>query len=154
MVTMHVDDMAAAANNMMTLQHTMKTLWTIIDLINMGPIKWFLGMHVSRDHKAWTISLSQSAYIDTVLERFGMTDAYGVSTLLTQMSFCPQTCAHPLKKRKVKCVISPTLLLLGPSCMRQWPHAQISPMQQTNLVSSIPTQAFLTGLLYNESYAI
>ena len=88
--------MAAVADNAMTLQHTLKTLWMIIDPVDMGPIKWFLGMHVSRDHKAWMISLSQSAYIDTVLKWFGMTDAYGVSTLLDPnvilfTDMCPST---------------------------------------------------------------
>ena len=71
MVTIHVDDMAAAADNVTTLRHTLKMLWTIIDLVDMGSIKWFLGMHVSRDRKARTISLSQNAYIDTVLKQFG-----------------------------------------------------------------------------------
>ena len=96
MVTMHVDDMAAAADNTTTLQHMMKTLQTIIDLVDMGPIKWFLGMYVSRDCKARMISLSQSAYIDTVLEWFGMTDAYGVSTpldpnVVLSTDMCPST---------------------------------------------------------------
>ena len=58
MVMVHVDDMAAAADNKETLQHTLTTLQSIIDLVNMGPIKWFLGMHVSRDCKAQMISLS------------------------------------------------------------------------------------------------
>ena len=96
MVTVHVDDMATTTNNTTTLQHTMKTLQTIIDLVDMGPIKWFLGMHVSRDCKAWTISLSQSAYINTVLEWCGMTDAYGVSTpldanVILSTDMCPST---------------------------------------------------------------
>ena len=52
MVMVHVDDMAMAADNKETLQHMLTTLQSIIDLVNMGPIMWFLGMHVSRDHTA------------------------------------------------------------------------------------------------------
>ena len=47
MVTVHVDDMAAAANNPETLQRTVRDLRNIIDIVDMGPIKWFLGMAVT-----------------------------------------------------------------------------------------------------------
>ena len=113
MVTVHVDDMAATADNMMTLQHTLKTLQMIIDLVDMGLIKWFLGMQVSRDHRAQTISLSQSAYIDTVLKWFGMTDAYGISTpldpkVILSTDICPST-----EKEKDKTCNVPYLATVG-----------------------------------------
>jgi len=82
MVTVHVDDMAATTSNPKTLTLMVTNLWKIIDVVDMGPIKWFLGMKVTRDRLACTISLSQSAYIDTILQHFGMTDSYGGSTPL------------------------------------------------------------------------
>ena len=60
----------------------MTSLHKIIDIINMGPIKWFLGMHISRNRTVHTISLSQGTYIDTILKKLDMTDSYGMSTLL------------------------------------------------------------------------
>ena len=47
MVTIHVDDMAAVANNPETLRRTVQDLQNIIDIVDMGPIKWFLGMAVT-----------------------------------------------------------------------------------------------------------
>ena len=46
MITIHVDDMAAATSNSVTLQKTIQDLRNIIDIVDMGPIKWFLGMAV------------------------------------------------------------------------------------------------------------
>ena len=66
----------------------------------MGPIKWFLGMHVSRNHRLRTISLSQDAYIDTFLRRFSMTDAYGVSTLLDPNVILSMTMSPSTEKQK------------------------------------------------------
>ena len=67
MVTVHIDDMAATANNTVTLECIITALRRIIDLADMGPIKWFLGMCVSRNRRLRTISLSQGAYINTIL---------------------------------------------------------------------------------------
>ena len=68
MVTVHVNDMTAAASNSETLAHTITEQRRVIDVIDMGPIKWFLGMNVTRDRAACTISLSQGTYIDTILK--------------------------------------------------------------------------------------
>ena len=81
-ITVHVNDMAAAASNMATLHETVKDLQKIIDIVDMGPIKWFLGMSVTCNHSQRMISLSQTTYIDTILKCFNMTDAYTVSTLM------------------------------------------------------------------------
>ena len=62
MVTIHINNMATTANNTMTLEHAIMALQWIIDLIDMKPIKWFLGMHVSRNCRLCTISLSRCLY--------------------------------------------------------------------------------------------
>ena len=59
MITVHVDDMAAAASNSVTLQKTIQDLRNIIDIVDMGPIKWFLGMVVMQDQTHHTVTLSQ-----------------------------------------------------------------------------------------------
>ena len=82
MVTVHVDDMAAAASNLETLSHTITELRRVINVIDMGPIKRFLSMNITRDRAACTISLSQGTYINTILKQFNMTESYGVSTPL------------------------------------------------------------------------
>ena len=49
MVTMHVDDMAAAASNSEALALMIADLHLIIDIVDMGPIQWFLGMNIFRN---------------------------------------------------------------------------------------------------------
>ena len=80
MITIHVDDMAAAASNMATLHETVKDLQRIIDIVDMGPIKWFLGMSITHNCSQRMISLSKTTNIDTILKCFNMTDTYTVST--------------------------------------------------------------------------
>ena len=82
MVTIHVDDMAVATSNKLTMTSIFDDLRKIIDIVDMGEIHWFLGMAVTRDRQARTISLSQKGFIDTILKRFRMEDSYGVSTPL------------------------------------------------------------------------
>jgi Reverse transcriptase (RNA-dependent DNA polymerase) len=45
-----------------------------------GEVKWVLGMLLERDRAAHTISLSQEAFIDSILTRFRLTNAAPVST--------------------------------------------------------------------------
>jgi hypothetical protein len=44
-------------------------------LTDLGPVHWFLGIKITRDRSARTISLSQTSYIDSILARFGLSDA-------------------------------------------------------------------------------
>jgi hypothetical protein len=55
------------------------TLMTFL-MKDLGPIRQFLGLEISRNGD--TITLGQQAYIDTILQRFEMTTAYGVQTPL------------------------------------------------------------------------
>ena len=113
MVTVHVDDMAAAVSNLETLAHTINELRRVIDVIDMGSIMWFLGMNVTRDREACTISLSQSAYIDTILKQFNMTKSYGVSTPLDPNIVLSTTMSPTSDEEKVKMRNVPYLAGVG-----------------------------------------
>lgn len=52
------------------------------ELVHLGPVNWLLGLKVEHDRTNCCLTISQSAYIDTILERFGMTDANPVTTPL------------------------------------------------------------------------
>ena len=52
MVGIHVDDMAAAASNSTEMASLIHNLQKVLDLIDMGDIKWFLGMEITCDHAA------------------------------------------------------------------------------------------------------
>jgi hypothetical protein len=44
-------------------------------LTNLGPVSWLLGLKVTRNRKNRTICLSQTAYINTMLDHFTLTNA-------------------------------------------------------------------------------
>jgi len=46
-----------------------------LQLTDLGSVHWFLGIKITRDRSARTISLSQTSYIDSILTHFGLGDA-------------------------------------------------------------------------------
>ena len=57
------------------------------DMKDMGELKSFLGIEITRDRTNRTMKLIQKGYIDTILEHFGFTDAAPVKTpMVTQTS--------------------------------------------------------------------
>ena len=59
-----------------------KSLSARYSLVDLGEAKQYLGMHIERDRDARTIYLNQTRYITNILERFGMQDCKGISTLM------------------------------------------------------------------------
>ena len=49
----------------------------------MGNLCWLLGIGIDRDRKNHTISFSQAAYVQKIVERFGMEDANPLSIPIT-----------------------------------------------------------------------
>ena len=78
MITVH-DDMAATASNTQTLHEMVQDLQWIINIVDMGPIKWFLGIATTWNCLGCTIPISQTVYIKTILKWFHMDDSYIVS---------------------------------------------------------------------------
>jgi hypothetical protein len=76
----HVDDFLSIANSPTAnekFKSQMKEIWTISDL---GEVKQLVGIAISRDRTARTVSLSQTALIDRIVSQFGQQDAYPVDT--------------------------------------------------------------------------
>jgi hypothetical protein len=48
-----------------------------------GPVHWLLGIKITRDREARTISLSQTSYINTILSHFSLSDAKPHATPIT-----------------------------------------------------------------------
>ena len=65
-----IADSAESANFLIQTQLTAK--FKISDL---GPINWLLGISISRNLAASTITLGQQAYIEQILHRFGLENA-------------------------------------------------------------------------------
>jgi hypothetical protein len=82
LVAVHVDDMAVAASSGDEIKRVSQDLNKHFEIIDLGPIKWLLGIGIERDRKMRTISLSQVAYIDSIIEKFEQGEGYEVSTPL------------------------------------------------------------------------
>lgn len=76
----YVDDMLISSPSRSATAQIKQDLakkWRMTDL---GEAKFVLGLRITRDQSRGTITLSQEAYIDTLLEKFDMVDAAPVST--------------------------------------------------------------------------
>jgi hypothetical protein len=80
-----------------------RKFWEITDH---GPIQWFLGFRIKRDREARTISINQQAYIESMVEKFRLTNAKPVSTPMEpgaqfSMDQCPSTLNQTSKMQGV-----------------------------------------------------
>jgi Reverse transcriptase (RNA-dependent DNA polymerase) len=94
-----------------------KEFWDITDH---RPIKWFLGFQIKRDRKSKTISINQQAYIESVVEKFGLTNAKSVATPMdTNAKFTIQQCPMTLNQvaRMNGIPYSYRIYLVGYSCV-------------------------------------
>ena len=74
-VAVAADDMALTskcAEHAQCFKAKIKRFWDITDH---GPIKWFLGFEIKRDQDARMLAINQQAYIEGMVEKFGMAQA-------------------------------------------------------------------------------
>ena len=79
-VVLYVDDLMIAGNKKATVEHFKRAIADRFDMKDLGDLQWMLGMQVTRDRKNRTLEISQKAYIEQVLERFGMANCKSVAT--------------------------------------------------------------------------
>ncbi len=79
-VIIHVDDMAIFGSSIVLLNNFKNELRAHLDFTDGGDIHLFVGLQISRDRPNKRISLTQSRYIDKILERFGMEKSNPVHT--------------------------------------------------------------------------
>ena len=98
-VAVATDDMAVMSKravNAKRFKSGVKQLWDITDH---GLIKWFLGFKIQRNRKARTVSINQQAYIKLIVEKFRLTGAKPVLTLLIPMPISQSSSVlHPSTK--------------------------------------------------------
>ena len=80
LMSLYVDDGACATNDQFLLQEFLANLGEKYDLSDKGPLNWHLGMKIVQDFATGEVSLTQTAYIDSVLALFGMTDCNASAT--------------------------------------------------------------------------
>ena len=79
-IALYVDDTVIASNCNDLLKSAKTMLSEKFDMTDLGEVESILGMSIKRDRKIGILTISQSAYLQSVLERFGMADCNPVST--------------------------------------------------------------------------
>ena len=73
-IIIHVDDCMLVTNGKKLMRELKDRLKQCFEIADSGEIRWLLGFEIRRDRAARPITLSQRAYIDTLLTRFHLTD--------------------------------------------------------------------------------
>jgi hypothetical protein len=74
-LVIHVDDCVITGSSAKLIADYKAKFNARYALTDLGPVSWLLGLKVTRDRENRTICLSQTAYINTMLDRFALTDA-------------------------------------------------------------------------------
>ena len=82
MVLIYVDDMAVAGKKIPGIILFKQNLSKDFKIMDLGEMKFILGIQITRDHFNHLLYLNQFAYITQILARFGMLDVKPVSTPL------------------------------------------------------------------------
>ena len=101
-LAVHVDDCILTGTLSRLITRYKKKLNACHALTDLGPVHWLLGIKVTHDRTAHTISLSQSAFIDTILSRFSLDDIKPHGSLMVpgtiyskkDSPFSPDEAAH------------------------------------------------------------
>jgi transposase InsO family protein len=79
-ISLYVDDLLLASDNLEELKKVKAELQSCFEMEDMGEASFALGIKITRDRAARTLTISQGAYILDVLTRFNMQDLRPVST--------------------------------------------------------------------------
>lgn len=76
----YVDDFLIIGPKGHALDDLKMSLMRTFDMTDLGAAKYFLGIQITRDRPNRTLSLSQDAYVDKIIKRFGMEHCKPVAT--------------------------------------------------------------------------
>ena len=79
-VAIYVDDMLVFSKYTSIIISFKEQLATIFPTSDLGEAHWILNMEIVRDRTARTITLSQQRYVESILDRHGMSDCCPVAT--------------------------------------------------------------------------
>jgi hypothetical protein len=105
-LAIHVDDSTLAGTSQDFLIQIKDDISKKFKLTNLGPILWLLGIAITRDEANRTLSLSQQAYIESILRRYNFTDCKPLSMPMDPNSQLtkdqsPKTIAEASKMKNV-----------------------------------------------------
>jgi hypothetical protein len=70
-----MDDMAVTTSTPLKLQHIIRDLSTVFEIVDLGELKWMLGIAITWDHAVHTLTLCQSTYINKITHWFNLEHA-------------------------------------------------------------------------------
>jgi hypothetical protein len=79
MVVIHVDDCTMATKSISHVDELKAMIRKHVEITDLGQLHWLLGIEVTRNRDAHTISLSQRSYVDSIIRRFNFEDLKPVS---------------------------------------------------------------------------
>jgi transposase InsO family protein len=96
-ISLYVDDLLLASDSLAELTKVKAELQTCFDMDDMGEASFALGIKITRDRAARTLTISQGAYLREVLSRFDMQDSRPVATPMEpKCKLAPATAATEL----------------------------------------------------------
>ena len=79
-ISLYVDDLLLASDSLAELTKVKAELQTCFDMDDVGDASFALGIKITRDRAARTLTISQGAYLRDVLTRFDMRESRAVAT--------------------------------------------------------------------------
>ncbi len=103
LISLYVDDGACCTNDEELYQEFIQALGDKYELSDSGDLDWHLGIKVTQKPDEGTISLDQSAYIESVLKRFNMEGSKDKHTPLPPRTYLTtDDCPKVANKKEVK----------------------------------------------------
>ena len=105
-VTIHVDDLCIASSTPEEMKQLKTDLGKFFDLVDLGEVRFLLGIAIKRDRATKTIALSQTSYIETITKRFQLTDSNPEytpldSSVTLSKQMCPKTDEEKEKLKRI-----------------------------------------------------
>jgi len=79
-IAVYVDDLLIVGPSMAEIKRIKRALRNRFHMTDLGPCSYYLGMSIQRDCQNRILYLSQEAYINRVIQQFGLSDCAPVST--------------------------------------------------------------------------
>ena len=115
-LAIHVDDCTITGSSHSLIQQYKSRINSKYSMTDLGPVNWLLGIKVTRDLAARTLSLSQTSYIDSILQYFNFTDLkpYSMPMGPSYQNYR----VHRLWKKMQKCAMCWIIVLVQAPCAR------------------------------------
>jgi hypothetical protein len=103
-MAVHVDDCTIATSSVGLMKEVKAKIGSRVEIVDLGPIHWMLGIEIHRNREERTVSLSQKSYIQSIIRRFHFDDLKPVSSPMDpqvklSINQCPST---PEERAKMK----------------------------------------------------